>query len=190
MGGGSGGRRDAERSLRGLRQQGLLGQPAVRALPLPWSLPSPTGSCARPPGPPKPLVVAWIRRCWSSWDEAANICRISDLPELYSHLGSRGITPITILQSYDAATFCRRMGRCPWSKNLRRWVVDGCRCSVVACLCLWFAVEDSTDRFRQEGVLSDLASIRRRFDLGLPGLRNPKWPGRILSALSCHLLYY
>jgi type IV secretory pathway TraG/TraD family ATPase VirD4 len=33
-------------------------------------------------------------------DEAANVCRIADLPELYSHLGSRGITPITILQSY------------------------------------------------------------------------------------------
>jgi hypothetical protein len=32
-------------------------------------------------------------------DEAANICRISDLPELYAHFGSRGITPITILQS-------------------------------------------------------------------------------------------
>jgi type IV secretory pathway TraG/TraD family ATPase VirD4 len=33
-------------------------------------------------------------------DEAANICRIADLPELYSHLGSRGITPMVILQSY------------------------------------------------------------------------------------------
>jgi len=33
-------------------------------------------------------------------DEAANICRIKDLPELYSHLGSRGIVPVTILQSY------------------------------------------------------------------------------------------
>ncbi|NEB01988.1 type IV secretory system conjugative DNA transfer family protein [Streptomyces sp. SID13726] len=33
-------------------------------------------------------------------DEAANVCRISDLPDLYSHLGSRGIIPITILQSY------------------------------------------------------------------------------------------
>ncbi|MBV6700309.1 TraM recognition domain-containing protein [Kitasatospora aureofaciens] len=33
-------------------------------------------------------------------DEAANICRIADLPDLYSHLGSRGITPVTILQSY------------------------------------------------------------------------------------------
>ncbi|WP_329151262.1 TraM recognition domain-containing protein (plasmid) [Streptomyces niveus] len=33
-------------------------------------------------------------------DEAANVCRIEDLPDLYSHLGSRGIIPITILQSY------------------------------------------------------------------------------------------
>ncbi|MGY5099480.1 type IV secretory system conjugative DNA transfer family protein [Streptomyces sp. 900105245] len=33
-------------------------------------------------------------------DEAANICRIGDLPDLYSHLGSRGITPYVILQSY------------------------------------------------------------------------------------------
>lgn len=33
-------------------------------------------------------------------DEAANVCRISDLPDLYSHLGSRGVLPITILQSY------------------------------------------------------------------------------------------
>ena len=33
-------------------------------------------------------------------DEAANICRIADLPQLYSHLGSRGIIPMTILQSH------------------------------------------------------------------------------------------
>jgi type IV secretory pathway TraG/TraD family ATPase VirD4 len=33
-------------------------------------------------------------------DEAANICKISDLPLLYSHFGSRGILPVTILQSY------------------------------------------------------------------------------------------
>ncbi|MFF4456758.1 type IV secretory system conjugative DNA transfer family protein [Streptomyces goshikiensis] len=33
-------------------------------------------------------------------DEAANICKIADLPDLYSHLGSRGITPFVILQSY------------------------------------------------------------------------------------------
>jgi type IV secretory pathway TraG/TraD family ATPase VirD4 len=40
-----------------------------------------------------PMVVAL--------DEAANICRIADLPQLYSHLGSRGIIPVTILQSYE-----------------------------------------------------------------------------------------
>jgi type IV secretory pathway TraG/TraD family ATPase VirD4 len=34
-------------------------------------------------------------------DEAANICRIADLPDLYSHLGSRGMIPVTILQSYE-----------------------------------------------------------------------------------------
>ena len=35
-------------------------------------------------------------------DEAANIARIDDLPSLYSHLGSRSIIPITILQSVRA----------------------------------------------------------------------------------------
>ncbi|MFJ3519777.1 type IV secretory system conjugative DNA transfer family protein [Streptomyces sp. NPDC090131] len=33
-------------------------------------------------------------------DEAANICKIADLPDLFSHLGSRGINPYVILQSY------------------------------------------------------------------------------------------
>jgi type IV secretory pathway TraG/TraD family ATPase VirD4 len=33
-------------------------------------------------------------------DEVANICRIRDLPEQYSHLGSRSIVPVAILQSY------------------------------------------------------------------------------------------
>lgn len=37
-------------------------------------------------------------------DEAANVCRISDLPDLYSHLGSRGVIPLTILQSYRQGT--------------------------------------------------------------------------------------
>ncbi|MFC7331235.1 type IV secretory system conjugative DNA transfer family protein [Marinactinospora rubrisoli] len=43
-------------------------------------------------------------------DEAANICKISDLPDLYSHLGSRGIIPVTILQSY-------RQGVRVWTEN-------------------------------------------------------------------------
>ncbi len=40
-------------------------------------------------------------------DEAANICRITELPRLYSHLGSRGVVPLTILQS-------RAQGRRVW----------------------------------------------------------------------------
>jgi type IV secretory pathway TraG/TraD family ATPase VirD4 len=43
-------------------------------------------------------------------DEAANVCRIADLPELYSHLGSRGVLPVTILQSY-------RQGTRVWSEH-------------------------------------------------------------------------
>ena len=43
-------------------------------------------------------------------DEAANICRIGDLPDLYSHLGSRGMIPVTILQSYE-------QGMGVWSEN-------------------------------------------------------------------------
>lgn len=33
-------------------------------------------------------------------DEAANICRIGDLPKLYSYMGSHGVCIITILPSY------------------------------------------------------------------------------------------
>ncbi|GAA1890529.1 type IV secretory system conjugative DNA transfer family protein [Streptantibioticus ferralitis] len=43
-------------------------------------------------------------------DEAANVCRISDLPDLYSHLGSRGVIPLTILQSY-------RQGQKVWGET-------------------------------------------------------------------------
>ena len=34
-------------------------------------------------------------------DEAANICPIRELPQLYSHYGSRGIQVLTMLQSYQ-----------------------------------------------------------------------------------------
>jgi type IV secretory pathway TraG/TraD family ATPase VirD4 len=41
-------------------------------------------------------------------DEAANVCKVRDLPKLYSHLGSRGVSVWTILQSY-------RQGQGVWS---------------------------------------------------------------------------
>ncbi len=43
-------------------------------------------------------------------DEAANVCRIADLPQLYSHLGARGVVPVTILQSYA-------QGEAVWGKG-------------------------------------------------------------------------
>ncbi len=43
-------------------------------------------------------------------DEAANVARIGDLPQLYSHLGSRGLIPVTILQSY-------RQGSSVWGET-------------------------------------------------------------------------
>ncbi|TAL42984.1 MAG: conjugal transfer protein, partial [Salinibacterium sp.] len=44
-------------------------------------------------------------------DEAANICRWNNLPDLYSHYGSRGISIMTILQS--------------WSQGVEVWGRDG-----------------------------------------------------------------
>src|SRR5258708_33440878 len=34
-------------------------------------------------------------------DEAANICTLSVRPAQYSHIGGRGVIPVTILQSYE-----------------------------------------------------------------------------------------
>ena len=46
-------------------------------------------------------------------DEAANVCRWHDLPDLYSHYGSRGIILMTILQS--------------WSQGVQVWGREGMR---------------------------------------------------------------
>ncbi|GAB2756708.1 hypothetical protein GCM10027090_28650 [Sinomonas soli] len=46
-------------------------------------------------------------------DEAANVCRWRELPNLYSHYGSRGIVLMTILQS--------------WSQGVEGWGRDGMR---------------------------------------------------------------
>lgn len=46
-------------------------------------------------------------------DEAANVCRWRELPNLYSHYGSRGICVMTILQS--------------WSQGVEVWGRDGMR---------------------------------------------------------------
>lgn len=57
-------------------------------------------------------------------DEAANVCRIADLPELYSHLGSRGVLPVTILQSY-------RQGTRVWGENGMDALWSAATCKVI-----------------------------------------------------------
>lgn len=54
---------------------------------------------------PVPMVVVL--------DEAANVCRWSELPNLYSHYGSRGVNMLTFLQS--------------WSQGVEVWGRDGMR---------------------------------------------------------------
>jgi type IV secretory pathway TraG/TraD family ATPase VirD4 len=79
-------------------------------------------------------------------DEAANVCRWRELPNIYSHYGSRGICLMTILQS--------------WSQGVEVWGRDGMRK-------LWSA---ATVRVYGAGVsetefLSDLSQIVGDFDL-------------------------
>ena len=52
-------------------------------------------------------------------DEAANVCRWTDLPDLYSHFGSRGIPILSVFQSYSqgVAVFTRDGMRKLWSAS-------------------------------------------------------------------------
>ncbi len=52
-------------------------------------------------------------------DEAANCCRLQDLPNKYSHFGSRGIIPIIILQSPS-------QGRNVWGPGKFQAMLDAC----------------------------------------------------------------
>ena len=61
-------------------------------------------------------------------DEAANVCRWPELPNLYSHYGSRGICLMTMLQS--------------WSQGVQVWGRDGMRK-------LWSAADDQGLRRRR-----------------------------------------
>lgn len=62
---------------------------------------------ARSPGGRLPVPLVGVL------DEAANVCRWRELPNLYSHYGSRGIVLMTILQS--------------WSQGVEVWGTDGMR---------------------------------------------------------------
>jgi type IV secretory pathway TraG/TraD family ATPase VirD4 len=60
-------------------------------------------------------------------DEAANICKIADLPQLYSHLGSRGVVPITIVQNYaqGAGVWGERGMAALWSASTLKLIGAG-----------------------------------------------------------------
>ncbi|GGX36591.1 type IV secretory system conjugative DNA transfer family protein [Streptomyces chryseus] len=78
-------------------------------------------------------------------DEAANVCRWADLPDLYSHYGSRGIELLTILQS--------------WSQGVKVWGEDGMRK-------LWSSANIATygGGVRETQFLGDLSSLIGEFE--------------------------
>ena len=91
-------------------------------------------------------------------DEAANVCRWRELPNLYSHYGSRGICMMTILQS--------------WSQGVEVWGRDGMRK-------LWSAanVKVYGGGVSEVEFLSELSQLDRRLrpqhDVGLARPRRP-----------------
>ncbi|NUU08381.1 TraM recognition domain-containing protein [Leifsonia sp. C5G2] len=78
-------------------------------------------------------------------DEAANVCRWRDLPNLYSHYGSRGIVLMTILQS--------------WSQGVEVWGESGMRK-------LWSAsnVKVYGGGVSEAGFLEDLSRVIGDYD--------------------------
>jgi len=82
-------------------------------------------------------------------DEAANVCRIRELPDLYSHLGSRGVVVQTVLQS--------------WSQGARVWGDEGMQSLWTAANIKIYAGNNSENTFLQ--FLSNLVGpheVRKR----------------------------
>lgn len=83
-----------------------------KPIPAVCSTPRPAGGSPHPSGPASNVLDLRAARLdpplVAVLDEAANVCPISDLPDLYSHLGSRGVVPVGVLQSVPQP---RRHGR-------------------------------------------------------------------------------
>lgn len=82
-------------------------------------------------------------------DEAANVCRIRELPDPYSHLGSRGVVVQTVLQS--------------WSQGARVWGDEGMQSLWTAANIKIYAGNNSENTFLQ--FLSNLVGpheVRKR----------------------------
>ncbi|MGV9836573.1 type IV secretory system conjugative DNA transfer family protein [Nocardia niigatensis] len=73
-------------------------------------------------------------------DEAANVCRLKELPDQYSHFGSRGIIPITILQSP--------------SQGIKVWGKERFQIMCDAASCIWYGGNIDDKEFL--GTLSEL----------------------------------
>jgi type IV secretory pathway TraG/TraD family ATPase VirD4 len=87
---------------------------------------------------PRPMVI--------ELDEAANICRWADLPDLYSHFGSQGIVVTTYLQSYA-------QGEAVWGREGMRKLWTAANVAVVG------------PGVREVGFLTDVSKIIGDYDV-------------------------
>lgn len=79
-------------------------------------------------------------------DEAANVCRIRELPDLYSHFGSRGLPVLSILQS--------------WSQGVEVWGESGMKKLWSASNVKWYGGGVS-----EAGFLNELSTLIGQRDL-------------------------
>ncbi|WP_206691048.1 type IV secretory system conjugative DNA transfer family protein [Quadrisphaera sp. INWT6] len=127
-------------------------------------------------------------------DEAANICRISDLPDLYSHLGSRGVVPLTILQSYG-------QGRRVWGDHGMDALWSAATCKIIGAglddakvaedISRLIGDHDVTTRSTSRGRGSATTSTSQRSQriLGADAVRALPRGGAILLATGCRAAY-
>jgi type IV secretory pathway TraG/TraD family ATPase VirD4 len=101
-------------------------------------------------------------------DEAANICRWRQLPDLYSHYGSRGIPLLTLLQS--------------WSQGAQVWGQTGMRK-------LWGAsnVRVYGGGVAEEEFLSDLEKLIGEYNRLVASPSTQRAPGGASASTSWHL---
>ena len=127
-------------------------------------------------------------------DEAANICRISDLPDLYSHLGSRGVVPLTILQSY-------RQGTRVWGEHGMDALWSAATCKIIGAGLDDAKVAEDLSRLigdhdvatlstsRGRGGASTSTSLRSQRILGADAVRALPRGGALLFATGCRAAY-
>ncbi|MCJ1675649.1 TraM recognition domain-containing protein [Rathayibacter sp. VKM Ac-2929] len=103
-------------------------------------------------------------------DEAANVCRWTDLPDLYSHFGSRGIPIMSVFQSYSqgVAVFGQDGMRKLWSASNVKLYAGGLSEEFVEEMSKMIGDRDreTTSVTLNKGVRSTSSSLRRERILG------------------------